>query len=59
MKNSHFQAPRTMEDCQFAFNADPIEAYHVEQGWHVGLWFSAGCFALAVLVLVAVSLEWI
>lgn len=25
MKNSHYTTPRTMEDCQFAHNADPIE----------------------------------
>jgi len=27
MKNSHFVTPRTMEDCQFDFDADPIEVY--------------------------------
>ncbi|MNS92909.1 hypothetical protein D3C72_1270570 [compost metagenome] len=25
MKNSHYTTPRTMADCQFAHNADPIE----------------------------------
>lgn len=27
--------------------------------WHTSLWFAFGCFAVAVAVLVAVSLEWI
>jgi len=32
VKASHYTTPRTLEDCQFALNADPIEPYEQQDG---------------------------
>lgn len=37
----------------------PVIQHYKGKHWSVSSWFSAVCFALAVLVLFAVYLEWI
>lgn len=54
MKPSHFITPRTLADCLFAHNADPIERpTTTRMDWQDKLvcWASAACI-LAVLAII-------
>ena len=56
MKPSHFTAPRSLAECQFALNADPIEKLEDHASWGGRLLTAAGAvFAVAVAVVVAVG----
>jgi hypothetical protein len=55
MKTSHFTTPRTMGECQFALNADPIErtggVSRMDPADKLILWASAlALIALAVIL---------
>ena len=57
MKSSHFTTPRTLEDCQFALNADPIERYeHEGMDWQ-DIVVMVGCLAAAVALIIIVYME--
>lgn len=54
MKPSHFTTPRSLAECQFAINADPIEKPEDHANWGWLLLTAAGIvFAVAVAVVVA------
>jgi hypothetical protein len=57
MKSSHFTTPRTMNDGQWAYNADPIERFETHRiDWQdkLVLW---ACIAAAVAVIVIMVME--
>lgn len=52
MKPSHFTTPRTLGECHFAMNADPIERYETpknKSSWLVGVVILALIVALALV----------
>ena len=53
MKTSHYITPRTMSECNFAFNADPVERFHNDDAWG-----RFGMGALVVIAIVAVVIIW-
>lgn len=46
MKSSHYITPRTMAECNFALNADPIERFRNDDTW--------GRYGMGALVILAV-----
>lgn len=53
MKPSHTTTPRSMDECHFALNADPVERFErPRHDWQDAV-VMIGCF-LAALVLVAI-----
>ena len=55
MKPSHFTTPRSLAECQFALNADPIEKPEDHASWGGCLLVVAGVIA-AVCAAVIVAL---
>lgn len=51
MKQSHFQCPRTLGECNFAMNADPIEVYTTGDYSRA---FMATLYSLAAVALVVI-----
>lgn len=53
MKASHYITPRTLAECNFALNADPVERFTNDDAWG-----RYGMGALVVLFVVAIVLVW-
>lgn len=54
VRDSHYRTPRTLGDCRFVINADPIERYTAPTSYS-GVWW----FCIAVLAAAAAALVWV
>lgn len=53
LKSSHFTVPRTLGECHFAANADPIERpEHRRMDWQDRVCIWAGAIALAAMLFI-------
>ena len=54
MKASHYITPRTLSECNFALNADPVERFENEDAWgRHGMGALIAILIVALVIIVA------